>query len=282
MLGYAVKPLTQPTYLRIRVFCSSFTQVFQYFLPQRLWRDDLYFRAMFENVHNQFARVGVRDAQFIAAIRKQQALLLRMPVFIRHPTRAFGGEVQHGSVFGFAREDAVGTRVMCIKLFFRHVAAALWQYLGCDDAFDGEAAQGVAGMAVRVQIPVVAVVDEPLRGDFALAGLVVAAPVVADVQAVSLQQRARYGLEAFQRDIASGHAQDAHSFGDFFAAQVSGREDFFDAFFDGFELCIEQAGLNVCEQLLGGQQRIEFGFAEPESGEFECLPIGQRIVVAVA
>ena len=242
---------------------------------------------MFENVHHQFARVGVGDAQFIAAISKQQALLLRMPVFIRHPARAFGGEAQHGGVFGFSCEDAVGTRVMLIELFFRYVAATLWQCFGSGDAFDGEAAQGVAGMAVSVQIPVVAVVDEPLRGDFALAGLVVAAPVVADVQAVSLQQCARYGLKTFQRDIASGHAQDAHSFGDFFAAQMAiaqipGREDLFDAFLDGFELCIEQAGLNVREQLLGSQQRIEFGFAEPESGKLEGLSVAQCVVVAVA
>jgi len=63
---------------------------------------------------------------------------------------------------------------------------------------------------------------------------------------------------------------------------VPGREDLFDAFFDGFELCVEQAGLNVCQQLLGGQQRIEFGFAEPESGKFEGFSVAQCIVVAVA
>jgi hypothetical protein len=71
-----------------------------------------------------------------------------------------------------------------------------------------------------------------------------------DVQSVSLQQRACYGLETVQYDIASGHAQDAYSFGDFVITQMSGREDLFDAFFDGFELCVEQAGLNVRQQLL--------------------------------
>lgn len=90
-----------------------------------------------------------------------------MPVFVGHPAGAFRGEAQHGGVFWFAREDAVGTRVMCIKLFFRHVAATLWQCFGSGDAFDGETAQGVAGMAPSVQIPVVAVMDESLRGDFA-------------------------------------------------------------------------------------------------------------------
>lgn len=180
---------------------------------------------------------------------------------------------------------------MRIKLFFRNVAALLWQCFGNGDAFDGEAAQGFAGVEISVKISVVAVMDEPLRGDFALAGFVVAASVVVDVQAVPLQQCARYGLKTFQRDIASGHAQNAHSFGDFFTrvpgqklyvAQMSGREDLFDAFFYGFELCVEQAGLNVREQLLGGEQRIEFGFAEPESGKLKGFTAGQRVVVAVA
>ena len=93
---------------------------------------------------------------------------------------------------------------------------------------------------------------------------------------------ARYGLKTFQRDIASGHTQDAYSLGDFFIVQMSGREDFFDAFFDGFELCIEQAGLNVCEQLLSSQQRIEFGCAKPESGKLKSLPVARCIVVSVA
>ena len=72
-----------------------------------------------------------------------------MPVFIGHPARTFRGEAEHGSVFRLTRKDAVGTRVMRIELFFRYVAATLWQCFGSGDAFDGEAAQGVAGMAVR-------------------------------------------------------------------------------------------------------------------------------------
>ena len=76
--------------------------------------------------------------------------------------------------------------------------------------------------------------------------------------------------------------KDAHAFGNFFTAQMSGRKDLFDAFFDGFELCVEQAGLNVCEQLLGGQQRIEFGFAEPESGKLKGFSVSQCVMVAVA
>lgn len=72
-----------------------------------------------------------------------------MPVFIRHPARTFGSEAQHGGVFWFIREDSVGTGVMLIELFFRYVAATLWQCFGSSDTFDGEAAQGVAGTGWR-------------------------------------------------------------------------------------------------------------------------------------
>lgn len=61
-VGLRDKAANPTLYLRIRVFCSSFTQGFQYFLPQRLRCDDLHFRTMFEYIHHQFARVGVRDA----------------------------------------------------------------------------------------------------------------------------------------------------------------------------------------------------------------------------
>jgi hypothetical protein len=122
---------------------------------------------MLENVHHQFARIGIGNAQFVAAVFKHPALLLRMPVLIGNPARPFRGEAQHGCVFCFPREDSIGTGVVRIELFFRYIAAMLWQCLGSGNAFDGEAAQGVAGMTVSVQIPVVAVMDESLRGDFA-------------------------------------------------------------------------------------------------------------------
>lgn len=111
---------------------------------------------MLEDVHHQLARIGIGNAQFVAAIFKHPALLLRMPVFIGNPARPFRGEAQHGYVFCFTREDSIGTGVVRVELFFRYVAASLWQCLGSGDAFDGETAQGVAGMAVSVQIPVVA------------------------------------------------------------------------------------------------------------------------------
>lgn len=58
--------------------------MFQYFATQFFRLDHFHFRPMLEYIHHQFARIGIGNAQFIAAISKQQTLLLRMPVFIRH------------------------------------------------------------------------------------------------------------------------------------------------------------------------------------------------------
>jgi len=76
---------------------------------------------MFEYIHHQFARVGVGDVQFVAAIIQHAALLLRVPLFFRYPAGALGGEAQYGSVFWFACEDTVAGGEVCVQIFFRDV-----------------------------------------------------------------------------------------------------------------------------------------------------------------
>lgn len=56
-------------------------------------------RAVFEDVHQQFAVVVEGDFQFETAVVQPAGLLLGMPVFIGDPARAFGGKNQHGGVF---------------------------------------------------------------------------------------------------------------------------------------------------------------------------------------
>lgn len=52
---------------------------------------------MLEHIHHQFARVGIRNAQLAAAVPHKMPLLLRVPVFISYPARAFGGNRHHGA-----------------------------------------------------------------------------------------------------------------------------------------------------------------------------------------
>ena len=105
--------------------------------------------------------------------------------------------------------------------------------------------------------------------------------MVGDAQPVSLQQCARYGLKAFQRDIASGHAQDAYSFEISSLPKCLAARIFSMRSLTGLS-CVSSRPGCVCEQLLGGQQRTEVRFAEPESGKLEGLTVAWRIVVAVA
>lgn len=66
-----------------------------------------------------------------------------------------------------------------------------------------------------VQVPVVAVVDQALRRNLAVAVLVAAAAVVLDHQAPPAQQRGAHGLEVRQVQAARAHRLHADA-----AAQV--------------------------------------------------------------
>lgn len=62
----------------------------------------------------------------------------------------------------------------------------------------------------------------------------------------------------------------------------AGREQLFDLPLDGFEVVVEQTGLYLFEQLLGGKHGVEFRCIEPHSGQFENLAVLCVVVVAVA
>lgn len=62
---------------------------------------------MTQQVHDEFAFVGVGQTQLITAIREPAPALLRMPAFVTDPARGMGAESQVGGVFFAAGEDAV-------------------------------------------------------------------------------------------------------------------------------------------------------------------------------
>ena len=76
---------------------------------------------MFEDVHHQLARVGVGEAQFVAAVCQYLASLLRVPLFFCHPAGALRGEDEFCGVRGLAAEDAVAGGEMCVQFFFGDV-----------------------------------------------------------------------------------------------------------------------------------------------------------------
>ena len=77
---------------------------------------------------------------------------------------------------------------MRVELDVRHVTATFRHDFSRADAFDCKATQCIFFMTKRIKIPVVPIVNQPLRRDFSPAVIVVAASMVINVQAVPLQQ----------------------------------------------------------------------------------------------
>ncbi len=74
---------------------------------QRLRGDDLHVRPMAQDVHDELTRVGVGNAQFVAAVGKVLALLRGVPALLGHPAGALRREAKHGGGRGCTSEDTI-------------------------------------------------------------------------------------------------------------------------------------------------------------------------------
>src|SRR2546427_587873 len=152
-------------------------------LPQALGREHLDVCAELQDLHHQLAVVRVRHLQQVAAVRVEARALLRVPALRRHPARRLGREAQARPLHLAAGEDAVAGAQVLVQLGGGDFLRPRVAQLGGADGVDREAAQGLADMAVTVDIPVAAVVHQALRRDLALGLAVVLAVVVADPEA---------------------------------------------------------------------------------------------------
>lgn len=204
-----------------------------------------------------------------------------MPDFVGNPAGAFGGKSQDGGGDGQAGEDAVGAGEFSVEGGFGDGFGWLAERRGCADAFDGKAAQAFFVVAPGVQIPVVAVVGEALRGDFAAAGFVALAVVVIDLEAVALQDGAGEGLKVAEVFLARGGGKDADALGGFARAQVIAVQQFVDAGLQWPQVVVEQAGFEVGEQVFQRDEGLQFGGGEPQAGE--CVAaVGGVVAIAAA
>src|SRR5687768_792296 len=89
------------------------------------------------------------------------------------------------------------------------------------DGVDREAPQVLAQVAVAVDVPVVAVVHEPLRRDLALGLAVVLAVVMADPHARALEQRRRDDAEVRGFAFAALGLEDADALHDLLPRMVA-------------------------------------------------------------
>ena len=121
-------------------------------------------------------------------------------------------------------------------------------------------------MAPGIEIPVVAVMVESLRRDFPFGHLVGASGVVSDDEALAAEQGRADGLEMIEMEFAGADGLDADAALHFLNRVVGGAEQAGEAGEQGLDLRSEQAaGVEVREEVLHGQQGMDFLGGEPQS-----------------
>ena len=243
---------------------------------------------MAQHVHGQFARVGEGQAQQPAAVGVPAAHLLRVPGFGGHPAGAFGGEAQRGPLHLAAGEDAVAGAQHRVQFGLGHVDGGALDDAHPLDGVHAEAAQRLAPVAVGVQVPVVAVVHQALGRNLTLAALAGAPALVVDDQALAAQQGRAHGLEVRQVQLARPHGQHPHTTGHVGRHRGAAAQGLGQALAQRFDVRAQQAaGVQVGQQVLHGQQRVDFFGTEPQAGQFvlrthQLLAGVQQIATALA
>ena len=135
-------------------------------------------------------------------------------------------------------------------------------------------------MAPGVAVPVLAIVDEPLRADLALGALVGAAAHVRDPQPLAVEHGVRDQLEVRQRDLARTEVDDADPPLHLLGAVLARAEQAPQAREQRLDVRLEEARLQVREQVLHRQQRADLGGVEPETRELVAVRFAAREPVA--
>jgi hypothetical protein len=85
---YVPKPATTLSLIP----CQRRDQLLEDLLPQLGRTDNFHVRPIFQDIHKEFRRIAVGDAEFIDAVFEELAALFWVPTFIGDPTGTFGGE----------------------------------------------------------------------------------------------------------------------------------------------------------------------------------------------
>jgi hypothetical protein len=109
-------------------------------------------------------------------------------------------------------------------------------------------------MTPGVEVPVVAIVRDALRRDFAGVGLVAFAVVVIDDEALTLQDCIHDGLKMTRVFVARSEADQAYARADFVCAEMAVLQDAVDTRMDRAQMVVEQAGYKFAEQMLEGDE----------------------------
>ena len=203
----------------------------------------------------------------------RRAHLVGMPGLARHPARAAGAELQHRFLRRRAGEDAVAARVMALQHVFRDLPGLLVEHRRSFDRVEAKRAQRLSLVAERVQVPVVTIVHEPLWRHVALEHLAVLPPLVTQVQAPACQHGGRQRAEVCRYHAARAHRQDPDASRDVFGRVLAAFEQALEALAQRRDHFAEHARLQVAEQAVHREQRLQLIGREPEAGQLPQLAV---------
>ncbi len=184
-------------------------------------------RAVFEDVNDQLAVVGVGQTQQVAAVGCVLADLVGVQLLLRHPARALDAEAQACPAQFAAGKNAVAGAKAGDELGVAHFKRRLLQRQHLGDGVQREVAQLLAEMAPSIQVPVVAVMHQSQGRDVALGGIAVAVAFavaacgVGNVQPFALGQRGGDLFKMSGAYAALGQTDDAHTLRQFGGLRVA-------------------------------------------------------------
>src|SRR5215472_17330952 len=218
------------------------------------------------DLHDELAIVGIGDLEHVAAVLLDAMALIGMPALRGDPAGGPGGELQRRPLDFTAGEYAVAAAEVLVELGFRDFLRRGVLHEGILDRVHREAAEVLAQVAPGVQVPVVAVMHEALRRDFALGDAILVAVVVADEEPRASQERGRNDAEPGSVTFPALGLKDADALLDFFPGVIAAAEDGAQALDEGGDLLTQKSRLQVTEELQRGEEGVDLGGIEPEAG----------------
>ena len=233
-----------------------------------------------QHVHQQLARGAVRHLQLVAAVGQEAPLLLGVPVLVGHPARGLGREHDGRPALGLAREDAVAGGQRLVELGIGHVARGLVELARLADAVHREAAQRVAVVVPRIEVPVVAVMSDALRRHPTPGRFVGGAGAVFEGQPLARQHRRGHRAETGLVQRAAAVRDHPHPVHRPVAGPGLRGQQAFDARLQRRQRRGQHAGTGTRQQLLRRQQGIQFFRTQPHAGQFEAVALFGRVAEA--
>src|SRR3954470_22461673 len=121
-------------------------------------------------------------------------------------------------------------------------------------------------MAPRIDIPVLAVMDEALRRNFATCFLIASTAVVSNLQPTALKHRRSGDPEILRRHRALGQMQNPNALVHFGTGMCAAPDRRLEPLEQRRDVRTEQTRLETLQQPLHGEQREDFSVAEPKAG----------------